>query len=511
MYDPSDVIDKKFLDSLPESATSALLKHATLNAEPPIERRIFVNRTLRMEGIEVVGFDLDWTLADYNRETMTRLTFDLTLSLLVSKKGYTERVLEAEFRPDFPRRGLLVDCKTGIIIKMNRHRHVGRAYLGRRMLDVEERRSIYRRAPINPSSKRYYHVDTLFELAEVAVLSEVVELHERDPASLPIESYEKLFADIRSCIDQVHSDGSLKGEIMSDLPKYLTKDPDMPLALRRLAMGGRKVVLITNSEWYFTNAICTYLLNDALPGFNHWSDFFDLVVVSSRKPAFFRDKNPFIELDDAGEALREVEVPDWGGVYQGGSRFGLSALFQCPGDSVLYVGDHIYGDVLSPKMQSMWRTALVVRELEEELQERARVGRLIARQQRLQFELTELGTHADDLRDIGDLLRNLAEKGEEVPEALGEAIAEKLNSLGTEHRLMRYRTAELGAKMSEDFNPYWGSLFKQGRNKSLFGNQVDDFACLYTSRASNFAAYGSRHYYRVVRDPMMHELDQDMD
>lgn len=47
---------------------------------------------------------------------------------------------------------------------------------------------------------------------------------------------------------------------------------------------------------------------------------------------------------------------------------------------------------------------------------------------------------------------------------------------------------ELRKKMEEyskRFNPYWGELFKAGRQDSRFGKQVMDYACLYTSRASN--------------------------
>ncbi|MGB7490196.1 MAG: 5'-nucleotidase domain-containing protein, partial [Thermoanaerobaculia bacterium] len=46
---------------LAERLAAALPKYG----EPPPERQIFVNRTLRMESIQFVGFDLDWTLADY--------------------------------------------------------------------------------------------------------------------------------------------------------------------------------------------------------------------------------------------------------------------------------------------------------------------------------------------------------------------------------------------------------------------------------------------------------------
>ena len=464
-----------------------------------------------MAGIQVAGFDLDWTLADYDRVAMTKLTFDLTIQQLIQRFNYPNVILKAEFRPDFPRRGLLVDREQGIILKMNRHRYVGRAFLGREYLDVEERSRLYRRETINPASKRFYHVDTLFELAEVAVFSELVEIHRRDPSALPVDSYDKLFEQIRLCIDSVHADGSLKTTLMQDLSKYLEKDMEVALALRRLALGGRKIVLITNSEWYFTKAICSHLFDGILPGIKSWRDYFDLVIVSSRKPGFFREKRPFVRLGEEGKELEEVEVPSWGEIYSGGCRSGLTSLFNCPDDSVLYVGDHIYGDIASPKMRSMWRTALVVRELEEELQMRQENHRLIHRQQRLQLELNALGLRGDDLRDIRDLLLALQKEIGDISESGTKRIRDKLKSLETEHRLMRRRTARIGERVSEGFNPYWGSLFKQGRNKSLFGNQVDDFACIYTSRVRNFAHYGSRHYFRVVQDPMMHEIDQDFE
>ncbi|RYH29487.1 hypothetical protein EON65_08325 [archaeon] len=37
------------------------------------------------------------------------------------------------------------------------------------------------------------------------------------------------------------------------------------------------------------------------------------------------------------------------------------------------------------------------------------------------------------------------------------------------------------------FNKYWGQLFKAGHQDSRFAKQVMDYACLYTSRASNLA------------------------
>ena len=56
------------------------------------------------------------------------------------------------------------------------------------------------------------------------------------------------------------------------------------------------------------------------------------------------------------------------------------------------------------------------------------------------------------------------------------------------------------------FHPYWGSLFKHGVELSSFGDQVEHYACLYTSRVTNLANYSPLHMYRSPRDLMPHEL-----
>ncbi len=37
------------------------------------------------------------------------------------------------------------------------------------------------------------------------------------------------------------------------------------------------------------------------------------------------------------------------------------------GEQVLYIGDHIYGDILRLRKQHMWRTAMVLQELERDI------------------------------------------------------------------------------------------------------------------------------------------------
>ncbi len=504
----AEIVDPQRLEAIEPSTRRELLRHALSDRRPAESRRIFANRTLRMEKIRHVGFDLDWTLADYHREALSKLAFELTLERMIERYGYPETIRGAEFRSEFCRRGLILDTEAGTVLKMNRHRYVGRAYHGRELLDPTERSRLYRREPINLAHKRYYFADTLFELPEVNIFAELVEMTRQK--TLALDSYAELFRHTRASIDSVHADSSLKLLILADIDRYLPRDQQLALALKRVTLGDRRLLLITNSEWYYTDALCSHLLNGALPGLESWRQLFDLVVVDAGKPGFFRKGRPFVELDEEGNETGEAEAPQWGGIYSGGNRTGLMQLLDCPGEEVLYVGDHIYGDILSSKLTSTWRTALVVRELEDELAIRQRLSLELRHLEVLRSELSVSGQRMDDLDDVLALYRALAPSLNGDCQPLEDDpslhhIGARLGELRGEHKAMRQHVRRLQDRVSATVNPCWGSLFKQGSNKSLFGSQVDDFACIYTSRVSNFAYYGSNHYFRVLTDPMMHE------
>jgi hypothetical protein len=55
------------------------------------------------------------------------------------------------------------------------------------------------------------------------------------------------------------------------------------------------------------------------------------------------------------------------------------------------------------------------------------------------------------------------------------------------------------------FNPYWGLLFKERSENSRFGEQVEQYACIYTSRVSNLLHYSPTHFFRSPREFMPHE------
>jgi HAD superfamily 5'-nucleotidase-like hydrolase len=468
------------------------------------ERQIFVNRALRMESIRFVGFDLDWTLADYRRLPLEELTFELAMNRLIQENGYPQTIRACRFRPDFPRRGLLIDKDSGTVLRMSRHRFVNLAYQGRERLDRHQLMQLYRYEPIQPSSDRFYHVDSLFELPEANLYAELIELTKQGRDS-GLPAPRTIFNDLRRAIDWVHAHGALKKRVVANLPRYLDRDPELGLALARLALGGRRLFLLTNSDWDYASAISSYLLDGLLPGLESWEEFFDLVVVGAGKPDFFSCKQPFLELSRMGDALAETDTPEWSGTYQGGCLEGLMKLIDGPGESVLYVGDHIYGDIVTSKLESTWRTALIVSELEDEIRQRADLAARIEEGIALRHRLAELGHQMDHLRDLLLVNETSSKPSRERSEQF-DRIQHRLESVTSEHRQLLGREARWSEKLDASFNPYWGSFFKQGTSKTRFASQLEAYACLYTSRVSNFAFYGSHRYFRVPWDPMMHEL-----
>ena len=56
-----------------------LIASATQPLDVPRSRRVYVNRNLRLDKIEMVGFDMDYTLALYNQARIEELSMRATL------------------------------------------------------------------------------------------------------------------------------------------------------------------------------------------------------------------------------------------------------------------------------------------------------------------------------------------------------------------------------------------------------------------------------------------------
>jgi 5'-nucleotidase len=488
---------------------AALLGRPLPTAERP--RRIYVNRNLRYDSVEVIGFDMDYTLAIYRQAALETLSIDCTLKKLVQDRGYPEDILKIAVDPAFAIRGLVIDKDHGNLLKMDRHTFVSRAYHGTREMSREARRSRYSDERLDVGQSRFAVIDTLFALPEACMFAALVDLF--GDQQRPI-NYRRLWQDIREAIDEAHRDDSIKNVIQAEIHKFIVHDPELPQTLHKMRSAGKRLFLLTNSLLTYTEHVMRYLFEGALEHYPTWQSYFDLIVVGAQKPLFFTGQQPFLLLNEKGDPIGEANGTfERGKIYQGGNLFALERGMNCKGDRILYVGDHIYGDMLRSKKSGAWRTAMIIQEMEDELavaeqhqEERAQITALEAQRDKLEQGINYRTTLLHSLPKAQE------EKGPPLPlealELLKKELKLEIDKLRREQRDVILRLDAAFLAYEKRINTYWGSLFKDGNENSRFGEQTDDYACLYTSRVSNFLFYSPVHYFVAPPDLMPHERQE---
>lgn len=160
---------------------------------------------------------------------------------------------------------------------------------------------------------------------------------------------------------------------------------------------------------------------------------------------------------------------------------------------VLYVGDHVYGDVLASKKSLGWRTMLVVPELAHEVNVAEKLSEvpeelywLRVQRDELQHELESLTWNPSN----GELSAEDKDRVDELRDQVARARREHREKLKQYH---------------ESFHPIWGQLLKTGYQNSRFASQIERFACLYSSHATNLIAYSPFRSFRGIEDTLPHE------
>jgi len=497
-------------ESFRNRVTTADLYAGEWHIEP--SRRVFVNRNLKMSTIRMVGFDMDYTLAGYDKHTLERLAYDATRDKLMQDRAYPDKIASLQYIPDFVIRGLIVDKKRGNLLKIDQYNYVTRAYHGTRLIPSAERKAMYRNSRIKLAGDKFVSIDTLFGLPEATLFCQLVD-HFDVVEKAPYKDNSRIYDDVRACIDRAHADDTIKREICRDPRRFIVRDPELPIALAALRAQGKKLFLLTNSEPYYTQIVMHYLLNEAAGSGRDWRDYFDLVVVSAQKPGFYANERPLERLsadEVAAAGMRPGPVP----VFRGGGANGLETLGGHHGDEVLYVGDHTFGDILRAKRSPGWRTAMLVQELKSEIEvDRALAGeyqavdRMLSRRSQIVLEANRLRRRMQQLahrRVEGDGILAPEDLLHLQQQELADAL--RIQALETEVETVTAQVKERRRALDGRFNPYWGKLFKCGEINSRFGQQVKEFACLYTSAVSNFVAYPESMYFRSSREIMPHEM-----
>jgi HAD superfamily 5'-nucleotidase-like hydrolase len=361
---------------------------------PPATRRVYANRTLNLRAIKAIGCDMDYTLIHYRHELWERRAYE-HVAARMAEKGWP--VADLKFDEDFATRGLILDLELGNLVKASRFGYVMRACHGTGMLAHDAQREAYARVLIDLSEPRWVFLNTMFSLSEACLYAQLVDKLDAGELSQKL-SYRELYEVVRISVNTAHMEGALKADIIRDPDRFIVRDSELPLTLLDWQHAGKSVVLITNSEWLYTRAMMSYAFDPILPKSKTWRDLFELVVVDARKPSFFTDAYPLLELVDEQGLLRPCTGKlRAGGVYYGGNARLLEDYLGVSGEEILYIGDHLYADVHVTKDVLRWRTALVIRELEQEIDDalafeadQARLLRLMEDKTAIEHEYSHL-------------------------------------------------------------------------------------------------------------------------
>jgi 5'-nucleotidase len=465
----------------------------------PWKTRLFCNRTLNLRPIRAIGYDMDYTLVEYHAEQWEERAYEYLKQRLIAQGWPVE---EFRFDPRLVCRGLLIDVQQGNLVKANRFGFIKRAMHGTQVVEHDAMRALYARTIADSSDRRWVFLNTLFSLSEGCMYAQLIDL--LDQKRLPgVVGYEDLYRRVRNAVDSAHAEGRLKAEILATPQKFIRRNPETAQALLDQKFSGKKLLLITNSEWSYTQAVMNYCFDPYLPKDLGWRKLFDVIIVGARKPVFFTTASPFFEVVSEDGHLLPSQTPlKPGSAYLGGSARELEQFLGLSGDEILYVGDHMFGDVHVSKDVLRWRTALILDELESEIEaieafapKQALLDGLMQKKEDLEFQLSDLRLelHRSQLAYTAGKKRK--------PEAV-QAEIDKLRKKVLE---LDQELTPLAQASSELNQPLWGLLMRAGNDKSYLAFQMERYADIYTSRVSNFLYATPFAFLRSGRGMLPHE------
>lgn len=456
-----------------------------------MKQTVFVNRILNMKQIKYIGLDMDHTLIRYQTRNFEATVYALVVERLISDKHYPTAIQSFQFDFDQTIRGLVVDSQHGNILKLSRFAAIRQSHHGTKPIDFADQQRIYRTTYVDLGDPNYMAIDTSFSIAFCLLYAQLVDYKDLHPTQLP--SYRDIALDVLNMVDLIHANGSLKTIIGENLDHYVLKEPEVVEGLKRYRHYGKKFFILTNSEYHYTKLLLDYAINPFLGPSEHWSDLFEVVITFANKPRFFYDNLKFLTVNPDDGSMTNLVGPIVPGIYQGGNAKKFTDDFQLSGYEILYIGDHIYGDVVRLKKACNWRTALVVEELGAEVSSQQQswpIEKKIAEVMETKIDL--------EARYIELCSQRIDENSDHYDAKINE-LQKKITQIDT-------KVSALLVDQHQWFNQHWDRVFRAGAEESYFAYQVERFACIYMEKLSDLLQNSPLSYYRANRRPLAHDL-----
>ncbi|CAN6936785.1 unnamed protein product [Brassica oleracea] len=425
--------------------------------------------------------------------TVRKLAYDL---------GYPSELLEWTFDWNYMVRGLVLDKKRGNILKMDRHKYVKVAYHGFRELSKDDKVDIYGSSLIQDSFDEpdYALIDTLFSLAEAYMFAQLVDFKDNNPEKIPNKvDYARMYKDVRAAVDLCHHDGTLKHMVAKEPNRYINEDTTIVPLIKMIRDSGRSTFLVTNSLWDYTHIVMNFLCGGRTVHGPHSCNFdcvqyFDVVITGrSAKAGFFHEESranlfevepqsgmlintdngtPMPQVGDSSPIFLPKSKDKSCRVFQGGNVGHLHSLLSIESSSqVLYVGDHIYGDILCSKKVLGWRTMFVVPELEKEVELLWELRDMRKKLILMTHSLLSIENERDSVEDKIHHL-NWSLKFDDTNENDKQEMLSAFNDLEAKRDQIRLSHQQAQRENYQKFHKVWGQLMKTGYQSSRFANEV---------------------------------------
>ncbi|KAI7870738.1 HAD-superfamily hydrolase [Spinellus fusiger] len=437
-------------------------KHGVSSLDVTSPNEVFINNELHLSHIDVYGFDYDYTLANYT-DTLSQTIYDILKGIMVDVLRYPKQIKDFHFDPSFAIRGLHYDMNKGWLMKIDNMANIqlSTVYAGREQVhDVEEVIRLHQGTHISPSYLKLnmFQLNDLFSTPLACLLSDILQYFKES-----ITSFHPRYVsdDVMHAASILHTSssrsayeigGPLHEAIVKQIPAYLDKAPHLVGLLEHLRSNGKKTFLLTNSSLPFISEGMNYLTST-----KNWRELFDVVIVSARKPDFYRLRLPF----------RRTCEPTWssvdrfepGEVYEGGNLIDFTRMTGWTGQRVLYFGDHLFSDLIDPILQKGWHTGAIVHELKQEIEARNTPSyrHTLSWLLRLEYILNEAQSYRQVLHNS------------------------EINTMVDQWQEER-RQARL--KLKTSFNKSFGSVFRTYQNPSYFASKIQKFADIYMSNVT---------------------------
>ncbi|CAF1147881.1 unnamed protein product [Adineta steineri] len=460
-----------------------LLKEESLSSQSSYSEHmnpagIFANNELDLHKIKVYGFDFDYTLARY-KSTLHSLIYDHTKAYLVKNLRYPEQIKDFCFRPGMGARGLHLDIKRGWLMKVDSYHNIqlGTVYHGMRQVSDQEvidahhgtKLSVEEVGYLGMTSNMFQYVD-IFTIPEITILRDVIQFFIDN--SIPFAA-EYVHYDVREAVGAFHKSGIMHQLVGQDAETYFEENSRLRPFLQRLRDANKQLFLITNSAYWYVNRGMTSLLGAK------WQDFFDIVICQARKPSFFGAlKRPFreININNNSKSWDRVSKLEKGKVYVEGNLTTLAEITHWQGHDVLYIGDHIYGDLADLFLTHGWRTGAILEEVEDEI------------------NIINSETFQKTMRWL-NVLQWLIDQLQIIPGPEADILMKSWVAEREEER----------TKSRDYFNPYFGSIFRTYTVPTYFHRRLARFADVYTSNVCNFLNYPLDYIFFPRRMALAHE------